>query len=237
MSKDKREKKQVNLPDARLPHEALTVENLHSSFRDRLDDVYAELAQAFELLTTVEKSVTFFGSARFAENNVHYKQARRLASRISDENFSIITGGGPGIMEAANRGAQDVAGRSIGLTIELPNEQNINPYVTEKLGFHYFFTRKVALAFAAEAYLFFPGGFGTLDEFFEILTLVQTGKVQKRAIILVGSDYWNSVDNLIQEEVYKKHKSVDERDMDLYTITDDENEIVEIVKNAPSLSE
>lgn len=230
-------KHRVNMPDSMLPHTPLTREHLRTRFKQRLADVYVELAEAFDLLKGVDRSVTFFGSARFTEENTHYQQAQRIASRLARGGTTVITGGGPGIMEAANKGAYEAGGRSIGFNIELPTEQNLNSYVTENLGFHYFFTRKVALAYAAEAYLFFPGGFGTLDEFFEILTLVQTRKIEPLPICLIGADYWNYVDRLLRHELYQDHKSINKEDLSLYEITDDEDRIVEIVMSAPSRSE
>ncbi len=233
MNKDERDKKRICLPDYELPRGPLTRKEFSRGVKQRLANVYTELAEAFSLLDGVERSVSFFGSARLKDNNAHYKQAQRIAYRLAEEGFAIITGGGPGIMEAANRGAYDAGGRSIGFNIELPEEQNLNEYVTENIGFHYFFTRKVALSFAAEAYIYFPGGYGTLDEFFEVLTLVQTRKIERVPIILVGADYWNFVDRLIRHELYQDHKAINKEDMHLYTITDDEDEIVKIVKEAP----
>jgi len=223
----------VNLPDSELSHQVLTRELLHKSFKTRLADVYAELAESFDMLKTFDRPVTFFGSSKFNENNVHYKQARRIAARLAESGRTIITGGGPGIMEAANRGALDVGGRSVGFNIELPMEQNLNPYTTDNLGFHYFFTRKVAMAFASEAYIYFPGGYGTLDEFFEILTLVQTKKIEPVPIILVGVDYWKYVDKMVRHELYEDHNAIEKEDLNLYTITDDDDEVFELVTCAP----
>ena len=136
-------------------------------------------------------------------------------------------------MEAANRGACEMTGTSIGLTIELPNEQVMNPYVTSHIGFYYFFSRKVCLSFAAEAYIFFPGGFGTLDEFFEIITLVQTKKIDPLpAIVLFGEEYWKPLIGFIKNEMLE-HKFIDSEDIELFTITDNEEKIIDIVKNAP----
>jgi len=136
-------------------------------------------------------------------------------------------------MEAANKGAHDAGGQSIGFTIKLPHEQKDNPYLTGKLDFNFFFSRKTMMWFAAEAYLFFPGGFGTFDELFEVLTLVQTGKIEKVPIILVGEEYWKPLNTLIQEDMLSHHYTISAEDTDLYTITDDEDKILEIIKNAP----
>jgi uncharacterized protein (TIGR00730 family) len=177
--------------------------------------------------------VTFFGSARTDENDSNYRKARSLANRIVKElNYAILTGGGPGIMEAGNRGAHEAGGKSAGLTIELPHEQLSNKYLTDEIRFHYFFSRKVCLSFAAEAYVFFPGGFGTLDEFSEILTLVQTGKIERVPIILVGRAYWKNLEHFFKESMIQ-NKMIEEDDLSLFTITDDEDEIIDIIKNAP----
>ena len=194
-----------------------------------------ELENALRLVASIDRSVTFFGSARLKPNNVHYKQAQRLAGHISKLGFAVITGGGPGIMEAANKGAYEAGGASLGLNIELPFEQHLNPYTTNDFDFHYFFTRKVAMAFAAEAYLYFPGGFGTLDELFEMLTLIQTKKVPKVPVVLVGKDFWQPLHAFIEKQLYKDHKAISKSDMKLYHITDDEDEIIRIVKKAPTL--
>jgi len=145
-----------------------------------------------------------------------------------------VTGGGPGIMEAANRGANDAGGPSLGLNIELPAEQVINPYVTESSSFKYFFARKTALSFAAEAYIFYPGGFGTLDEFFEIVTLIQTKKIHRIPVILVGSDFWEPLHSFISDVLRLKHGTISKSDIDLYRITDDHTEIIKLIEKAPT---
>jgi len=178
--------------------------------------------------------VTFWGSARTQSNDPDYKKAARLAARIHKElGYAIITGGGPGIMAAGNCGAYDAGGKSVGLTIKLPHEQTTNLCLTHHMDFQYFFTRKVCLAFAAEAYVYFPGGFGTLDELFEILTLVQTKKIAPApAIILVGKSYWGGLDTFIRKHLLKGQK-IDVEDLNLYTITDNEDEIIQLIKKAP----
>ena len=203
------------------------------SICQRMELVKEELETGLRLVGEIQRSVTFFGSARLDEKNIHYKQARRLGKRLAEEGFTIVTGGGPGIMEAGNRGAMDAGGDSVGLNIQLPYEQILNPYTTKSYGFHYFFTRKMVMAFAAEAYIFFPGGFGTLDEFFEILTLVQTKKIPKVPLICVGCDYWRHLDGFLQSELYDDHKAISKEDTDLYIVTDDEDEVVRILKEAP----
>jgi uncharacterized protein (TIGR00730 family) len=199
----------------------------------RVEHVSQELTNGFNFIAGLERTVTFFGSARFTEKDVHYKTARKLAAKLSKYGIGIVTGGGPGIMEAGNRGAFENKGFSLGLNIVLNHEQHENPYLTESMTFNYFFVRKVLLSYAAEAYVFFPGGFGTLDEFFEILTLVQTGKIERVPIILVGSDYWNELDKFIEKTVYEDHEAIDKGDRKLYIITDDIEHAADIVRHAP----
>jgi len=213
--------------------EPITFEALDKDIQERSARISDEFQKAFDFLKGCEKSVTFWGSARTRENEKEYLKAKSLAKRISEElGYAIVTGGGPGIMQAANCGAGEVNGKSVGLTIQLPMEQVTNSCVTDHMDFYYFFSRKVALSFAAEAYVYFPGGFGTLDELFEILTLVQTGKIKHVPIILVGKKYWKGLDKFIKKHLLKNEK-ISPDDTNLYTITEDEDEIIEIIKNAP----
>jgi uncharacterized protein (TIGR00730 family) len=223
----------VNLPAKDLDIQPITLNEVEEEIEKRVSLINQEFNRGFDFIKDQPKTVTFFGSSRFTEDNVHYQTARRLAAKLSGLGYSIVTGGGPGIMEGANRGAFEAEGRSLGLTIKLPHEQVRNPYVTDALDFYYFFTRKVMLSFSAEAYLFFPGGFGTLDELFEILTLVQTNKIEKVPIILVGGEFWKTLDVYMREQMFAKNKTIDETDFELYKITDDENEIVELIKAVP----
>ncbi len=194
-----------------------------------------EITQGLRIVQRYPKKVTFFGSARFKENHPEYIKARALANRLVKElEYTVVTGGGPGIMEAANRGAQEAGGHSIGLNIQLPHEQVVNPYQSVSVPFHYFFTRKVALSFSARLYIYFPGGYGTLDEFYEILTLVQTQKIHKVPIVCVGAKFWEPIDlglhrsNMLSPD----YMTIDPEDTSLYTITDDIETIVQIAKNA-----
>jgi len=226
-------KKVINIPEVELPPVKLTKEELASQSMLRVSRIGKEFSRGFKFLKKHPKSVSFFGSARFKEDNEHYQKARSIAEKLSKIGYTVVTGGGPGIMQAGNHGAYDAGGESIGLNIRLPHEQVINPYVKDSIDFYYFFSRKVALSFSAEAYLYFPGGFGTLDEFFEILTLVQTHKIPKIPIILVGTDFWKPLDDFIKKNMLEKHNAISPEDMSLYRIVDDENEIIEIVQNAP----
>jgi len=211
----------------------LTNEEIKAAADRRVDIIKSEFDNGFEFVSNHPRSVSFFGSARFKEDHPYYLKARRLAHRITTElKYSIVSGGGPGIMEAANRGAKEVGGKSLGLNIRLPHEQKGNPYLTEEMNFTYFFTRKVCLSYAAEAYLFFPGGFGTLDEFFEIITLVQTGKIPRVPIFLVGKDFWRVMHDFIINTLMKVG-TISPNDIDLYRVTDDEDLILETIREAP----
>ncbi len=226
-------KKIVNIPEKHIDRKPLTKKELHDTAVERVSLIAKEFTNGFNFLRRYPKSVTFFGGSRFHEHDKEYLKAKSLASRISNEiGYAIFTGGGPGVMEGANRGAYESGGQSVGLTIELADHQIQNPYLTDNLDFYYFFSRKVSLAFSAEAYIFFPGGFGTFDELFEILTLVQTKKIEKVPIILVGSDFWNEFDKFIRKEMLGSG-TIDEQDLSLYTITDDEDHIIEIIKSVP----
>jgi len=223
----------LNIPEKHLPIKPLTKAELNETAKERVHLISQEFLDGFNFLEKYPRSVTFFGSARVTEHDQYYQLARTLGGKIATElNYSVLTGGGPGIMEAANRGAQENNGISLGLTIELPEGQVTNPYITDSVDFYYFFSRKVCLSFSAEAYIFFPGGFGTFDEVFEILTLVQTHKIEKVPVILVGSDFWKPVEKMLREEMLSRG-TIDEHDLSLYTITDDVDEIIQIIKNAP----
>ena len=223
----------LNLPTKRLQIKPLTRQKLHDTAVERVSLIAKEFTNGFNFLRDYPKSVTIFGGEYFTESNEEYIKARSLAGRIAKElSYAVFTGGGPGIMEAANRGAFEAGGQSIGLTIELPAHQVQNKYLTKYLNFYYFFSRKVCLSFSAEAYVFFPGGYGTLDEFFEIITLVQTGKIKKIPIILFGGDYWNPIQELLKKELLERG-TIDSDDLKLYIITHDENEVLEIIRNAP----
>ncbi len=211
----------------------LTRKQLQESALMRVHLITKEFSEGFSFLENYPRSVSVFGSSLVTEKNTYYKKAVSLTKRIASElQYAVITGGGPGIMEAANRGAFLAKGNSIGITINLPHEQTTNIYLTDHIALTYFFARKVCLSFSAEAYIFFPGGYGTLDELFEILTLVQTGKISPIPIILVGSKYWNKFRKFIKKAPLR-NGMIDKTDPDLFTIVDDEDEILEIIRKAP----
>lgn len=187
---------------------------------NRFFEIIIELRKGFKLLKKYDLAVTFFGSSRNTLPDRMYLEAADLARRLSHDGFTIFTGGGKGVMEAANRGVDEIRGSSVGLNIKLPMEQQLNIYTTDSLQFQYFFIRKVMLSFASEAYIFFPGGFGTMDEFFEIVTLIQTKKIQKIPVILVGKDYWNPLLNWINDSLYEKNKTINKEDMEIYHLVD-----------------
>jgi hypothetical protein len=195
----------------------------------RLARVHDELARGFEQLGRIGPAVSVFGSARVAKQNPCYGLARLTARMLGEAGFAVITGGGPGIMEAANRGAREAGATSVGLDIELPFEQLQNPYVDLRLRFHYFFTRKVMFVRYASAFVVFPGGFGTLDELFEALTLIQTGKIRHFPVVLVDREYWRGLLDWVRERLAGERK-IAAKDIELLRTSDDPAEVVEVVK-------
>jgi uncharacterized protein (TIGR00730 family) len=190
--------------------------------------IMGEFVEGFDALADVGPAVSIFGSARIGRRNRYYGAARRLAAALVKEGFAIITGGGPGVMEAANRGAKEAGGLSIGCNIELPFEQGLNEYVDLGMEFRYFFVRKMMFVKYAEGFVIFPGGFGTLDELFEALTLIQTGKVDHFPVVLFGKDYWEGMMRWIREKPLYEEK-VSPEDLDLVTVTSDINEACEAI--------
>jgi uncharacterized protein (TIGR00730 family) len=198
---------------------------------DRLDRIADELRAGFDALSGVAAAASFFGSARTPPGDPDYELARETARLVGESGLAIITGGGPGIMEAANRGAKDAGARSIGLNIELPFEQGGNPYCDIALTFHYFFARKVMFVRYASGFVVFPGGFGTMDELFEALTLIQTGKITEFPVVLVGSDYWSGLVDWFNERMLAEG-NISPDDLDLFTVTDDPLEVRDLLMSA-----
>lgn len=199
----------------------------------RIFRIMAEFVDGFDFLSTFERTVTVFGSARTKREDPYYFHARDMCSRLGAEGFAIITGGGPGIMEAANEGAKIAGAVSAGLNIQLSAEQRVNPYVTKQIGFEYFFTRKVMLSFASQVYIFFPGGYGTLDELFEVLTLIQTKKIEDHIpVILFGKEYWSPLCHWLSQDLLIKHKTIEQKDLALWTLTDEIDEVVTIAQKS-----
>lgn len=199
----------------------------------RICRINEELQQGMKEMEEYTNSVTFYGSARFAEGDEFYDKARHLAGRISKElGLTIVTGGGPGIMDAANRGAYEAGGKSVGLTIKLPMEQKESLYLTDEIPFNFFFARKTSLSFSSEVFIFFPGGFGTLDECFEILTLLQTRKLAPIPVILYGSEFWLPLENVFKTSLLEKYRTISPEDLSIFTITDDDDAVLQIIRNA-----
>jgi len=193
--------------------------------------VLSEFVDGFETMNSLGPCISIFGSARVQEGNSNYELARKIASRLTDEGFGIITGGGPGIMEAANRGAFENNGISVGLNINLPFEQFHNKFIDQdkNLKHRFFFVRKVMFVKYSQAFIAMPGGFGTMDELFEVLTLTQTKKINRIPIILVGLDFWTPLKEWIKKFMCEKYSFVSEIDLDLMPIVDDPEEVVQII--------
>jgi uncharacterized protein (TIGR00730 family) len=229
------QKGNLNVPAKDLPVTPET-KDFRASMQWRIFRIMAEFVEGFEFIADYKKSVSIFGSTRDNENtHKWYEEARKLGSLLAQEGFAVITGGGPGIMEAGNRGASEVAGgASVGINIQLPREQRVNPYVNHGKGFHYFFTRKLMLTYSAQAYVYFPGGFGTLDEFTEIVTLIQTKKIATHIpVILVGREFWELFDQWIKTVVLEHNQAIDPEDRQIYTIVDSAEEAMEIIRKSP----
>ena len=195
----------------------------------RMFRIMAEFVEGFETLSEVGHAVTIFGSARIKRGDDLYKKTEQIARLLVKNGFSIITGGGPGVMEAANKGASDAGGKSIGLNIELPMEQKPNPYANINLNFRYFFCCKVMFVKYAMAYVIMPGGFGTLDEFFEAVTLIQTHKIKPFPVIMVGSTYWSGLLNWIKGTLLKE-KRISKEDLEIFQVLDDPEDILKTIK-------
>jgi uncharacterized protein (TIGR00730 family) len=195
----------------------------------RIFKIMSEFVEGFEMIQKYDKAASFFGSARCELDDKLYKEATELGGLLAKDGYTVITGGGPGIMEAANRGAFQAGGKSVGLNIELPMEQKLNPSVHESMPFHYFFTRKVMLSFASDVYIYFPGGFGTLDEFFELVTLIQTKKINKIPIILYGKDFWDPLLKWIDASLVHKFATISKEDMGIFHLVDSVEEAHETI--------
>jgi len=241
------EQEKYNLPASKLPAETekLPEKELRHSFSWRILRIMAEFVEGWQFLADLKKSVTFFGSARTPEGSKWYGEARQLGYLLAKSGYDVITGGGPGIMEAGNRGAWEAneetgkgnkdesIGDSIGLNIKLPLEQRVNRFVDKFVAFHYFFVRKVMLSYYAQAYVYFPGGYGTLDEAFELMTLIQTKKVSPIPVVFVGKEFWEPLDGWLKEQILGKFEAIDKEDLDIYKIVDSAQEAFEIIKNSP----
>jgi uncharacterized protein (TIGR00730 family) len=189
----------------------------------------AEFVDGIETLSSVDNAVTIFGSARVKPGDIYYQKTEKLARLLVQEKFSVITGGGPGVMEAANKGASEAGGKSVGLNIRLPYEQKPNPYANIHLDYKYFFVRKVMFVKYAVAYVIMPGGFGTMDELFEALTLIQTKKIKSFPLIMMGSEYWKGLIDWLKNTMVKEGK-IHPVDMELIQVVDEPEEVVKLIK-------
>ena len=206
---------------------------MHRVAQERVSQISKEFTDGFAFLEDYPRSITFFGAHQLSEDDPSYKDAETLAGRLVKElGYSVISGGGPGIMEAANRGAFEAGGDSLGLLIKLPGGQVTNKYITKEFQAYYFFVRKVLLSFSAEAFIFYPGGFGTLDEFFEMLTLIQTKKINDVPIICVGSSYWNGLRKFMEKDILPRDL-IEKSDIELFHIMDNHDKIIELIKSMP----
>jgi len=212
------------LPEKQYVIDALSVDESWRIFR-----IMAEFVDGIESLSDVGRAVSIFGSARVKQDDPYYKKAEYLAHRLAEEGFTIITGGGPGIMEAGNKGAAEAGGKSVGMNIRLPFEQKPNPYANISLDCRYFFIRKVLFVKYAMAYVVLPGGFGTLDEMFEALTLIQTKRIKSFPVILMGSEFWGGLMDWIKETMLRDNK-IAPSDLTLFEIIDDPEEVVKYIK-------
>ena len=194
----------------------------------RVFRIMSEFVEGFEVLSKVGEAVSIFGSSRVKPNNPYYKLAEEVAYLLAREGYAIITGGGPGIMEAANKGAKKAKGKSIGLNIQIPHEQKPNPYVDTLLDFHYFFVRKVMFVKYAKAFVILPGGYGTLDELFESLNLIQTSRIGKFPVVLMGKDYWKDLVDWLKSRVLNKG-CISAVDLKVFTVVDTPKEAVSAI--------
>ena len=195
--------------------------------------IMGEFVSGYEKLSKIGPCVSIFGSARTKPDDKYYQLAENIAKNLSDNGYGVITGGGPGIMEAANKGAYNAGGTSVGLNIELPFEQHDNPYIDsdKSIDFDYFFVRKVMFVKYSQGFVVMPGGFGTLDELFEAITLIQTHKIGKFPIILVGNKFWSGLVDWIKETLLESHNNISKEDLHLLNIVDTEDEVIEILND------
>lgn len=195
--------------------------------------IMSEFVEAYDRMAKIGPCVSIFGSARTKKENPYYTESVALAEKLAQRGYGIISGGGPGIMEAANKGAQQGKGASVGLNIDLPFEQNHNPYIDPQhnLEFDYFFVRKVIFVKYSQAFVIMPGGFGTLDEFFEAMTLIQTKKIRRRPVVLFGSDYWKGLLSWVEETMLKKEHNISAEDLNLFAVVDTVDDAVQHIEN------
>ena len=225
----------VNIPVNSLKSEddknhLLVRQKMIDAAEGRLVTVVEEFEKAFDILGKYDKTITVFGTARLPQTHPVCRQAYAASWALAKQGYAIVTGGGGGAMEAANKGALDAGGTSIGFNIHLPMEQSLNEYTTESYRFEHFFGRKVAMTLDASAYIYAGGGFGTFDELFEVITLIQTGIIPQVPVILLGKDFWTPMDQFIRDTLSDQYHTIEPEDRSLYTITDDIQQVVEIIE-------
>ena len=205
-------------------------DNIYIEEAWRVFRIMAEFVEGFEILGKIEKAVTVWGSARVKRSDEWYRKAVKVGKLLARKGYTVITGGGPGIMEAANRGATEAGGNSIGLNIELPKEQKPNPYIKTLISFRYFFTRKVMFVKYTKGFIIFPGGFGTLDEFTEAITLIQTERIHKFPVVLLDRTYWKGFIDWMKKVLLKRNY-IDEQDLMIFSVVDEPEEAIQQIEN------
>lgn len=223
-----------NLPEPKdnivMPDRQYVIEDISVQESWRIFRIISEFVDGVETLSTVHPAVSVFGSSRVSEDDPVYAVGRKVGKLLAENGFTVITGGGPGAMEAANRGAKEAGGKSVGLCIQLPHEQAANPYADVRIDFRYFFVRKVMFVKYAVAYIILPGGFGTLDELFEALTLIQTMRIRPFPVILLGKGFWGGLATWLRKRVLEECHMVGEDDLDLFQVLDDPAQAVAAIK-------
>jgi len=227
------------MPPKKQKSKQLVTAGAAIDFRDswRIFRIVSEFVDGYQFLSDLKKEITILGSARLAKTDRYYKIAEELAYKLGKDGFSIITGGGPSIMEAGNKGAKRAGADSVGINIQLPHEQRVNDYVTKSVGFYYFFTRKVMLTSPANGFVFFPGGFGTLDEFFEVVDNMELRHMQKVPVVLVGKEYWQPVLDFLSNKSCDEVNAIEKEDIDNWHLVETADEAYEILKDVPDISE
>jgi len=213
-----------------LPERQYVIDDLSIKESWRLFRIISEFVDGIESLAHLGPAVSVFGSSSVVEGDPVYDMAKKVGGLLAQEGFAVITGGGPGVMEAANRGAAEAGGKSVGLCIQLPKEQAANPYANIRVDFRYFFLRKVMFVKHSMAYVILPGGFGTMDELFEALTLIQTERIKPFPVIMLGKDYWKDLISWIKKCMLGKHRMISPDDLDLFAVTDDPEAAVASIK-------
>lgn len=201
----------------------------------RVFRIMSEFVDGFDAMSEIGPAVTIFGSAREKPGSLYYQKAKKIGSLLAKAGFAVITGGGPGLMEAANKGANEMGGRSVGLNIELPSEQVLNPYVNMPIGFRYFFIRKVMFIKYASAVIIMPGGLGTMDEFFEVMTLIQTEKIRPFPMILIGTEYWKGLLDWIENSMVE-NGMVSSHELKIYQVMDDPDQVIREIKRRTGIA-